>query len=133
VARLVERCGGCLCGAVRYVARGKPLWVAHCHCASCRRATASAFATFAGYRKNRLALTAGKIAHYASSPGVSRGFCRRCGSPLTYEGARWPSQIHIHLGSLDDPGALRPTLHVNTAEQLPWVHLADGLRRSRGS
>ena len=132
MAKAVERSGGCLCGAVRYAVRGKPLWIAHCHCESCRRATSAAFATYAGFRKERFTLTSGRPAHFRSSPGVNRGFCRRCGSPLTYEGARWPSQIHVLVASLDDPAAFRPTLHVNSAERLPWVHLSDGLRRRKG-
>ena len=54
---------------------------------------------------------------------------RDCGSPLTYEGERWPDQTHILVCSLDDPVALQPTAHVHTDEQLTWLHLADGLPR----
>ncbi|MCH7778639.1 MAG: GFA family protein, partial [Gemmatimonadetes bacterium] len=67
--------GGCLCGAVRFEARGKPLWIAHCHCQSCRRNTGSALATFVGFAGEGFAYLAGAPATYASSPGVTRGFC----------------------------------------------------------
>ena len=70
--------GRCLCGAVPYVAIGEPLWVAHCHCESCRRATAAPLATYAGYRRDRFAYEAGTPARYQSSPGVTRSFCGRC-------------------------------------------------------
>ena len=41
--------GGCHCGAVRFVARFPSRFVAHCHCASCRRAHGAAFVTWAGF------------------------------------------------------------------------------------
>ena len=66
------RRGGCQCGQIRFEAEGAPIWVAHCHCADCRRATASALATYAGFHKDRVRFTAGQPADYHSSPGVTR-------------------------------------------------------------
>ena len=123
------RNGGCLCGAVRYRADGPPKWVAHCHCQSCRRQTGGAFATYAGFAADRFEFTQGAASARESSPGVTRRFCDACGTPLTYESERWPGEVHIHLGTLDDPGALSPQAHVYTDEQLPWLHLADNLPR----
>ncbi len=121
--------GGCLCGAVRFTAAGQPLWVAHCHCTSCRKATAAALATYAGYQRERVTFTEGRPAHYQSSPGVIRRFCKRCGTPLSYEGARWPGELHLFLCTFDDPTALSPGAHVFVEEQLAWLHLDDGLPR----
>jgi hypothetical protein len=121
--------GRCLCGAVRYRVTGEPIWTAHCHCQSCRRATSAAFATYAGFSRDRFEILAGEPAVYRSSPGVERRFCRDCGSPLTYEGERWPDQTHILVCSLQDPVGVQPTAHVHTDEQLAWLHLADGLPR----
>jgi hypothetical protein len=123
------RDGHCLCGAVRYRVTGEPIWAAHCHCQSCRRATSAAFASYAGYLRERFEILAGAPAVFRSSPGVERRFCRDCGSPLTYEAERWPDQTHILICSLDDPAAVRPTAHVHTDEQLIWLHLGDGLPR----
>ena len=133
MAETREREGHCLCGAVRYAVKGEPKWVAHCHCETCRRAVSAAFATYAGYNRENFRITAGTLARYASSPGVSRGFCVRCGSPLTYEGERWADEVHIHVPSLADPASLTPRGHVYVAEQLPWVHLADDLPRHAGT
>ncbi|MEA2783469.1 MAG: hypothetical protein QOK29_5013 [Rhodospirillaceae bacterium] len=124
-----EQIGHCLCGAVRYRVSGEPLWVAHCHCESCRRATSAAFVTYAGFRRENFEFTAGEPAEYHSSPGVTRRFCPGCGSPLTYEGARWPGEVHILVCSLDDPAIFQPSAHVQADEQLPWLHFADGLPR----
>jgi len=125
--------GGCLCGALRYRVTGAPIWVAHCHCQSCRRASGGAVVTWAGYGDAAFAVTRGEIAHFASSPGVRRGFCAVCGSPLTFQSTRWPNEIHVTVGTLDEPAAFAPTAHVFYAERLPWLHIADDARRFAGS
>ena len=121
--------GGCLCGALRFAARGKPLWVAHCHCRSCRRNTGSAFATFVGYKQGQVRIVKGALQSYASSPGVVRSFCGTCGTPLSYAAERYPGEIHLYVSTLDRPEAFEPGAHVHVGEQLPWLHLDDGLPR----
>ena len=121
--------GHCLCGAVRFEATGKPLWVVHCHCESCRRATSAPMATYVGFRAAQVSWTGQAPKIFASSGGVERGFCARCGSPMCYVGERWPGEIHLFAASFEDPAALVPRAHVNVAEQIPWLRLADGLRR----
>ena len=69
---------------------------------------------------------------HASSPGVIRAHCARCGSPLTYETARRPDQIDVTVGTLDRPEDFPPTLHVWTVERVPWLELADALPRHAG-
>ncbi len=128
-----QRSGGCLCGAIRYLAEGEPLWVAHCHCKSCRRTTGTALVTYAGYARGQVTFASGAPARYASSPGVTRSFCGTCGTPIAYEGKRWPEEIHLLLCTLDEPEGLEPLGHVYVAEQLPWLKLADGLPRHAGS
>ncbi len=99
--------------------------MAHCHCPSCRRLTGAAFVTYAGYRRDRFAVTQGAPASFASSPGARRGFCRRCGSPLTFEGERWPDEVHVFVATMDAPEAMAPQVHVHVAHQMPWFRLAD--------
>ena len=118
-----ELIGRCLCGRIRYRAEGAPLWVAHCHCASCRRATGAPVTTYAGFKAENFAYTAGEPARFASSEGVSRSFCRTCGTPLTYEGARWPGEVHVLVGKMDRPEAVTPTGEAFVEERLPWLHL----------
>lgn len=120
----LEHHGRCLCGAVRYRAEGAPKWIANCHCASCRRATGAPMATYAGFAAERLAYVAGAPERFASSPGVTRSFCGRCGTPLTYEGARWPGEVHVLVGTMDRPEDFPPTGDAFVEEQLPWLHLA---------
>jgi len=124
-----ERLGRCLCGQVRFAARGQPLWVAHCHCESCRRATSSPMTTYAGYPAAAVEWTAAQPTSYASSPGVTRRFCPRCGSPMSFEGESAPGEVHLFATSFDEPESLVPGVHVFVEEQLAWLHLADGLPR----
>ena len=123
------RSGGCQCGRIRFEAQGKPIWVAHCHCADCRRATAAALATYAGFDKGQVRFTAEEPASYQSSPGVTRRFCPGCGTPISFESERWPKEIHLFVCTFDDPERFEPRAHVYTSEQLSWLHLGDDLPR----
>ncbi len=105
----------------------------HCHCESCRRQTGSAVATFVLVPKAALRFTSGQPKEFASSPGVLRGFCDRCGSAICFRADRRPDVIDLFAGSLSDPTPLAPQLHVHAAEQLPWFEVLDGLPRYSGS
>ncbi len=90
-------------------------------------------ATFVGYTKEQLRYTRGERKFYASSPGVQRGFCADCGTPMTYE-ADWRSdEVHLYISTLEHPGAYRPQAHVFFAERLSWMELEDDLPRYEGS
>lgn len=117
--------GGCLCGAVRFRVSGPAKWTAYCHCESCRRHTGAPVSAYAGFERDQVAFTAGELARFASSAGVERGFCARCGSTLTYEGDRWPSEIHFHVGAFDRPQDFAPTGHACAEEHLAWLSISD--------
>ena len=125
--------GRCLCGAVRFRTTGDPVWIGHCHCQSCRRNTGSAVATFVGFRPGSVQWTAGSRAIYESSPGVRRGFCQRCGTPLTYEADRFPDEVHLYVGGFDHPERLEPQFHVFYAERIPWLAIDDDTPRHPGT
>lgn len=124
---MIQALGGCLCGAVRYRVRGEPLWVAHCHCKSCQRASGAAVLPYAGFAAESFEIVQGEPVRFGSSPGVTRSFCPGCGSPLTYEAERYPGEVHITLGSLDEPGAFTPTAHVWTEDRVASLDFSDGL------
>ncbi len=121
--------GGCLCGAVRYRVHGTPLWVAHCHCQSCRRTCGSVVMTWAGIASENYQIIQGSPRSHQSSKGVRRRFCAECGTPLTYESERYPNEVHITVGSLDRPEDMPSRGHVFTEEQIPWLRIADDLPR----
>lgn len=124
-----SRRGHCLCGSISFAYRGEPLWVAYCHCESCRRGTASPVTTFVGVASDGFRWTQGAPTLFESSPGVRRRFCGRCGTPLAYEADRYPGEVHLYAATLDDPEAVRPTGHVHTAERIAWFEVHDDLPR----
>jgi len=121
--------GGCLCGAVRFRLEDAPIWVGHCHCESCRRNTGSLIATFVGFKQTQITYTQGERRIYVSSPGVRRGFCGECGTPLSYEADKFPDEIHLYICTLDDPERFIPQFHVFYAEHVSWFEVADDLPR----
>src|SRR5258706_12487328 len=74
--------GGCLCGALRYEARGAPDAAGYCYCRDCRKASGSAFIGFMGFAPERIAVTG--VTRRQHSPAVNgktavRHFCPVCG------------------------------------------------------
>lgn len=127
-----QHTGACSCGDVRYILSGPPRWVAHCHCVDCRRATGGTFTTYAGYNDSRVVFESGEPTYFATSEGVTRGFCGRCGSSLVYASTRWPGELHILVASLDEPRDMVPTLHVYVKDRLSWHVIGDDLPQYQG-
>ena len=124
--------GGCLCGEVRYEVSGSSIWKSICYCESCTRAAGAPAIACAGFDKSKFRLLHGRIEIYESSPGVLRGFCRRCGTSLTYqknpkvlEGAQ--DDVYILTRTLDDPNAYPPDEHVHYGERVSWFNVEDEL------
>jgi hypothetical protein len=115
--------GGCLCGAVRFVATGKPKGVYWCHCQSCRRHTGAPVSVFVAFEREAYKVIKGEITKFDSTPGKTRrGFCARCGSTLTCEALPEIKETHFHVGAFDEAAALQPTRHYFSEERLPWLH-----------
>jgi len=124
--------GGCMCGAVRFEVVGEPIIVTHCHCNSCRRHTGAPVVTLVSFEAGQVRFTKGTRKIYASSTGVGRAFCGDCGTTLTWESEQCgQSLIEFHIGTLDEPNALPPTLQVFHGERLSWFDTADRLPRYR--
>jgi hypothetical protein len=119
--------GRCLCGDIRFEYRGAPIRTMHCHCESCRRHTSSPISTFITIDRNSFRYTQGAPVSFSSTPGVvERTHCGRCGSPISYE---TKEVFALYACTLDDPTQVKPTYHVLTGEQLPWLEIADDLPR----
>jgi hypothetical protein len=119
--------GGCLCGAVRYRVQGEPLARAVCHCRTCRKTASAPALPFLTYPTTQFSYLRGAPAEFHSSPGVTRSFCGRCGSPLTYRTDNEPGQLDVMSCTLDDPEAFPPAYHIWVSHKLTWDPLADGV------
>lgn len=120
--------GGCQCGQMRFAAIGKPKWVVHCHCSLCRRQTSAPFATWASVASDAFEWTAGTPKIYTDSPNRHRGFCAACGTQLVGLSPKWPDEVHILVGALDDPNQVTPILHAYYDDAVEWIDThADGL------
>jgi len=123
--------GGCLCGQLRYRIRHVrgAFW---CHCHMCRRASGSGALPWASVGREDIAFIQGTPARYDSSPGVTRLFCGRCGSPLVFDMAR-EEDVDVTIGTLDNPDSLVPTHHIWTQSALACTSgLGAGLPRHAG-
>jgi hypothetical protein len=121
--------GGCLCGSVRFRARGAPMYVSHCHCTMCRVASGAPVVTFAGFPTERVRFTKGKPKFYRSSKIARRALCGKCGSQLYFQFDRHPERMGMNVGCFDHPEKLRPQRHIFTNTMIPWLKMTDGLPR----
>jgi len=124
--------GHCYCGAVRFIINGEPKGIAHCHCESCRRHSASAVATFASFYVDQIDFSHAQPAIHVTDDGVKRSFCGECGSPISYQSAQFENEIDMYLGIFNHPEDLRPQSHVFYREHIAWLNIDDGLPREEG-
>jgi hypothetical protein len=120
--------GGCQCGKLRYTLRSRPTGASICHCRMCQKAFGNYFAPLAGVPRADLAWTRGTLATFRSSEAVERGFCRDCGTPLTYTVLE-TDRISVSLGSLDDPAAVPPEHQYGIERELPFFATLHTLAR----
>lgn len=125
----MKKSGHCLCGAVSFEYEGPENWMGHCHCESCRRATASAFTSFLGVPHGAWSWTGKPPKTFKSSKTVVRSFCPDCGTQMAYEAEKHPDEIHFYAATLSDSKHYQPTIHFHAAEAVPWVQVEDDLKR----
>jgi hypothetical protein len=122
--------GGCSCGAVRYRLASVPLFVHCCHCLNCQRQTGSAFVINVLIEADRVELLAGDP-HRVDVPrddgSKQRIFrCPTCQVAVFSEYGR-PQVRFVRAGTLDQPSAVSPDVHIFTRSKLDWVTLPDSV------
>jgi hypothetical protein len=123
--------GGCACGTLRYRMQSAPMFVHCCHCKDCQRQTGSAFVLNALIETDRVQLLSGDP-QPSSMPTDSgkphRVFrCPQCGTAVWSEYGGVGALRFVRVGTLDEPTALPPDVHIYTRSKQPWVALPDGV------
>lgn len=122
----MTREGGCACGTVRYRLNREPMFVNCCHCRWCQRETGSAFAINALIEAEAVELLAGEpecvLTPSESGRGQSIWRCPECRVAVWSQYAG-PTISFVRVGTLDEPHALSPDVHVYTRSKVPWVKL----------
>ncbi len=123
--------GGCACGAVRYRMGSAPMFVHCCHCRDCQRQTGSAFVLNALIETNRVTVLSGEPVPYLMPTDSGRPHtvfrCPACGTAVWSEYGGVKSLRFVRVGTLDDPTAFTPDVHIFVRSKLPWIALPEGV------
>jgi len=123
--------GGCFCGKVRYRLTSAPMFVHCCHCRNCQNQTGSAFVLNAIIETDRIELLAGRPEVGTVESGGGRPHdiyrCPDCRVAVWSDYGRRPGLRFVRVGTLDDPAALPPDVHIFTRSKLPWVGLPENV------
>jgi hypothetical protein len=123
--------GGCACGAVRYRLASAPMFVHCCHCRDCQRQTGSAFVINALIETDRVVLLAGDLRPVAMPTDSGRPHrifrCASCQTAMWSEYSGLATLLFVRVGTLDDPAAIPPDVHIYVRSKLPWVTLPEGV------
>jgi len=119
--------GGCSCGEVRYRLGAKPMFVHCCHCLDCQRQTGSAFVLNALIETELVEVLSGAPIAVAVPTDSGRPHdihrCPKCQIAVWSDYGRRGGLRFVRVGTLDDPTALKPDVHIFTRSKQPWVGL----------
>jgi hypothetical protein len=97
----------------------------------CQRATGGVFAALAGTAPENFSWTQGTPAFFASSNLAKRGFCAKCGTPLSFKYDTAKARMYATIGSLDHPGQVTLVKQFGIESQLPWVKFCEDVPGER--
>lgn len=131
-----KRTGSCQCGAVRYESLGAAAALYACHCAECRKQSASAFGMSLQVPRDGLRLTEGTVKYWTrtadSGRAVNCAFCGTCESRLWHEREGGEDTVTIKAGSLDQPVDFSEAIHIWTARCFPGIIIPQSARQFPG-
>jgi len=124
--------GGCTCRSVRYRVAAPSMMTHCCHCRWCQRETGSAFVINAIVETSALEVTGQtEMVDTPSQSGNGQKIvrCPLCRVALwSHYSQGGPKLAFVRVGTLDDPDAVPPDVHIYVASKQPWVRLPEGAR-----
>lgn len=129
---LVE--GGCLCGAIRFSLRARPLTARACWCRVCQKLSSGNASVNAYFRSETLEIDGApaSFTRRAESGAVIRHrFCAACGTQLFADQPDEPGFVAVRAGALDDPALARPEVTLWTSSAPDWGLVDPGIPRHR--
>lgn len=123
------RQGGCQCGELRYECTEQPLKIYVCHCAECRKQSASAFGISYFVNKRDFFPTRGTPHVWtritAGGHQLDCAFCAECGSRAWHCSSRTPGVVNVKAGSLDQAVDISTAVHIWCSRKMPGVVIPD--------
>ena len=68
---------------------------------------------------------------YPSSNLAERGFCEKCGTPLSFRYEYATARMYVTIGSLDDPARAGIVKQYGIESRLPWVKFCEEVPAER--
>ena len=116
--------GGCLCGAVRFVARAEPVVMRACWCRVCQYFASGNATVNVAFPSEAVTIT-GKTTDFPSAADsgnrMHRRFCPTCGVHLFSAAEERPHLLIVRAGTLDDPSRVRIEGEIWTASAPAWA------------
>jgi hypothetical protein len=127
--------GGCLCGAVRYSAKGPVVAARQCWCRVCQYIASGSATTNVIVPTDDLRVE-GRLSDYRSvadsGSNMVRSFCPACGTHIFSASDARPTLIVVRVGTLDDPELGAPTGIIWSRSAPDWACLDPALPRTEG-
>lgn len=124
MSELIE--GGCLCGAIRFSFREKPVKVRACWCRTCQMMAAGNASISAFFLADSLIISGEPKANVRLAEGGSKirhRFCSTCGTQLFADTDDAPGFVVVRVGTLDDREIGAPQSYIWTGSAPSWGYV----------
>ena len=107
------------------------MFVHCCHCLDCQRQTGSAFVLNALIEADRVEILSGETQGYPQPTDSGRSHiihrCTKCGTAMWSNYGGLSAIRFVRVGTLEQPLAVKPDVHIYTRSKQPWVVLPEGV------